>query len=895
MKPQPFDDFFRNATGTNPFPFQRSFAEGPVLPHLVHVPTGLGKTAQAVVGWLWRRFAASEALKASTPRRLVYCLPMRVLVEQTRESALDWLDAAGLLAGRVQREPDAASVRGRVKGETYRWDSGVSNGVGVHVLMGGEDAESWDIHPEREAILIGTQDMLVSRALNRGYASSRSRWPMQFGLLNTDCLWVFDEIQLMGAALATSAQLEAFRRLLPHGDSEQAKTAHGSHSVWMSATMQRDWLETVDFAPFLKDALELRFDFEEEINVEGLDQRARQSLIDRWTASKPLAKSKAAMGEADELAKEILARHRPATRTIVVVNTVRRACELYAAISVQWRNGDDGRLVLLHSRFRPSDREDASARALEIPPALGTIVVSTQVIEAGVDVSATTLFTELAPWASLVQRFGRCNRRGENSDARVFWIDLAGKSGESKNLARPYEPADLRVSAGKLTELRDVGLQSLPVVRLSYEHIHVIRRKDLIDLFDTTPDLAGNDIDIDRFVRDTEQTDVRAFWREWDGDTPPNDPTWRRVSRDELCSAPIGSKQTPGFDDFARKNRGKVWRWDSLSGEWHRPAVIFPGQVYLVHVSVGGYSPQLGWGYNGNIDVIGPVQVSSLCDDEYNDDGLSKTDRWQTIDEHTDAVCKEMEGLLAVSASSFTDLECTTLRAAARWHDWGKAHEKFQIKIDDGQELMGSGSSKLVSRREQRPTQWAQCRIVAKAPGEQRDREGTVAHPGFWSRIGFRDGGRRYFRHELASALGVLQVPHESLRSLNREGLDLIAYLVAAHHGKVRLSIRSLPNETRPHDETERPLGDCRFARGVWEGDKLPGTNLGSGVKTPALTLSLEPMELGVCEEEPFVGQASWLDRMIHLREELGPFRLAFLEAVLRAADMRASDKAAAR
>jgi hypothetical protein len=54
--------------------------------------------------------------------------------------------------------------------------------------------------------------MLLSRALNRGYGMSRYRWPMHFGLLNNDCLWVFDEIQLMGSGLATPAQLEAFRK-----------------------------------------------------------------------------------------------------------------------------------------------------------------------------------------------------------------------------------------------------------------------------------------------------------------------------------------------------------------------------------------------------------------------------------------------------------------------------------------------------------------------------------------------------------------------------------------------------------------------------------------------------------------------------------------------------------
>ncbi|MBI4230359.1 MAG: hypothetical protein HY608_05950 [Planctomycetes bacterium] len=46
---------------------------------------------------------------------------------------------------------------------------------GGPVSMGCEEAEEWDIYPEREAILVGTQDMLLSRALNRGYAASRAR------------------------------------------------------------------------------------------------------------------------------------------------------------------------------------------------------------------------------------------------------------------------------------------------------------------------------------------------------------------------------------------------------------------------------------------------------------------------------------------------------------------------------------------------------------------------------------------------------------------------------------------------------------------------------------------------------------------------------------------------
>lgn len=190
-----FARFFEAATGHQPFPFQRDFCLSQELPALVKVPTGLGKTAMAVVGWLWRRFGGDENLKMNTPRRLVYCLPMRVLVEQTRENAVAWLHSLGRLAGTAEFDEQDGKKRLR----SYTPDRSDPSKVAVHVLMGGEDEDDWDIYPEREAIIIGTQDMLLSRALNRGYAASRSRWPMRFALPHTDCAGTLDEIQLMEA------------------------------------------------------------------------------------------------------------------------------------------------------------------------------------------------------------------------------------------------------------------------------------------------------------------------------------------------------------------------------------------------------------------------------------------------------------------------------------------------------------------------------------------------------------------------------------------------------------------------------------------------------------------------------------------------------------------------
>jgi len=156
-----YDEFFHTAfadkkgEGQQPFDYQRRLALDESLPSLVNAPTGAGKTNAILGAWMWRRLRNPD----SVGRRLVYCLPMRTLVEQTRYVA-----------------------------ETAIKRLGYEERFRVHVLMGGDVTDEWDSWPERECILIGTQDMLLSRALNRGYAMSRFRWPLHFGLLKNDCL-----------------------------------------------------------------------------------------------------------------------------------------------------------------------------------------------------------------------------------------------------------------------------------------------------------------------------------------------------------------------------------------------------------------------------------------------------------------------------------------------------------------------------------------------------------------------------------------------------------------------------------------------------------------------------------------------------------------------------------
>lgn len=808
-----YRDFFKRAYGKSddptfgPYDYQSRLAEES-WPNLLNVPTGTGKTAAVTLAWLykrgWRQGDRGEEPAAGTPRRLIWCLPMRVLVEQTKDCVKEWLKQLGL--------------RRHVK---------------VHVLMGGEEAEDWDMYPEQEAVLIGTQDMMISRALNRGFGMSRSRWPMHFGLLNNDCLWVLDETQLMGSALSTTVQLHAFR--------ESLGVFGSCRSLWMSATLNPKWLDTVD--------LEAK-DLGAPLRLSD-DDKGRSET---YKAVKALKKADVAMGDSDALAEQILAAHQSGSRTLVIVNTVDRAVSLYNKIGDHaMKRKQAPERVLIHSRYRPQDRAEKVQRLRDDPSDEGTVIVSTQVVEAGVDISARVLFTELAPWASLVQRFGRCNRRGEyesDSPAQVYWIDLPPGREQQDGLARPYDPDALSASKRLLEQCdKGVGPQALEALdaEMEFKHGHVMRRKDLVELFDTTPDLSGNDIDIDRYVRDVESSDVHVFWRDLQEPPPPHE---KMPQRDELCPAPIGDFRAfvgklSRVGELRRSGIHTPFRRNFLERCWEpvRAEEIYPGQTYMLAAQAGGYDDKLGWNSGvQRVDVI-PFQHERIQADDSNDaDSYSQIGVWQPLSEHSTQAHTELEKLIDQLAHLHAFRK--PLLTAIRWHDLGKAHWVFRHAL---------------------PNEPPDCipdpfEIYAKAKGK-------------WKKY-----LRPRFRHELASALAVLQA---SGGLISDEYRNLIAYLVAAHHGKVRLSIRSLPGEKKPEDPK------VRFARGVWDGDPLPETDLGGDVVAPAVSLSLEPMELGLSNS----GRSSWAERMLALRDEpeLGPFRLAYLESVLRAADMRVS------
>ena len=834
---------------------------------LIRIPTGMGKTEGVLATWSFYRICREADL---WPRRLVWCLPMRVLVEQTEQVARQLVSKMP-----ANQRPE------------------------VHVAMGGEDLNEWFLYPEHPAVIIGTQDMLLSRALNRGYASGRARWPVEFGLLNHDALWVMDEVQLMDIGLATSAQLQAFR------EEDRCKGLRPCHSWWMSATLQPEWLRSVDTV-----------EHHDAWIQDPCVVKSSQRTGGLWEIPKTLIVDSIGPDDDEAFAGRILEEHTALPDgdygriTLVVCNTVDRACRTFDALRAAGRA--EG-IELVHSRFRPAEREDWRERFLSrsaCATGVDRIIVATQVVEAGVDISVGCLITELAPWPSLVQRFGRCARYG--GIGKVIVIDR----GRDETTALPYRPEELESAWDALQASQDVGIASLESHEESlstevrsnlfpFTPANLLMRREFDELFDTTPDLTGADLDISRFIRSGDERDLQVFWLDVAKSESPS--AKRRPQRRELCAVPFLKARDWLCGEENKTNRKprlltrmRAWVWDWIDGEWKNVerASLVPGRIVCVAAACGGYRIDRGFNPDSR-DIVPAIQLPVIpketqdideADDHQDGENLCYN-QWKTIACHSTEVANEARRI-AVELSLTADLR-DILALAGRWHDWGKAHPAFQGALRAPDRPVRSDLAKGPDRAWLRP------------PGTYRLADNSDERPAF--------------RHELASALGLFAIlqayapqhsallgpwseafalmghqetSHEPVSPVtpliqeildcSAENFDLLAYLIASHHGKVRGALYAAPKDQDYRDRDGRGLP----IRGVREGDRLPPVQLAPDVpSSPETILTLAPAMIGLSTRTGL----SWRERCLALLERFGPAGLAFLEALLRAADVRAS------
>jgi CRISPR-associated endonuclease/helicase Cas3 len=522
-----------------------------------------------------------------------------------------------------------------------------------------------------------------------------------------------------------------------------------------------------------------------------------------------------------------------------VLNTVEAARAVHRVL-----RGGPAECTLLHSRFRGVERAALMAEVTGRPD--GRIVVATQVVEAGIDLSAAVLITEAAPWPSLVQRAGRCNRTGRVQDAELWWVP------PDKPL--PYEQAEIDASAAELSRLEDRAVTGEDLlacdVYVSETPVAVLRRSDFTALFDTSPDLSGADVDIAPYVRDADDLDAQLAWATWTAESGSGAPPVeaRAPGAEFRCRVPVGK-----VDALARDV--PVWRLDQVLGRWTRvntQARARPGEILLISAADGGYDPVTGFDPAARLPVPGSPSLDQAIDpaagteDPYRSDSSSVAQHdWMRLDQHSEDVRAQATALLAALGPELPDGAALSVVTAAYLHDVGKSHRTWQDAL---------------------------CRL---APAE---RKGEIDAGRPWAKSGsseplrFDRGGA--FRHELASLL-LLDGPLRDLLA-DAPDADLARYLVLAHHGKLRVQVRD-------------PGDLAVLAEGEADDNRLLGLERGSTVDIPPLlgqpavqlTVDLDQFQLG--------GDRSWTRTALGLRDRYGPFILAYLETVVRIADWRAS------
>ena len=513
-----FDPAFEALTGHAPFPWQRrlfNLLSGGELPSAVDVPTGLGKTAVMAI-WLLAR-----AVGATLPRRLVYVVDRRAVVDQATEEA-------ERLCAALARS-DLASVRNAL-GLAGR-SLPISTLRGQHV-----DNRDWLDDPAGPAIIVGTVDMIGSRLLFEGYGVSRRMRPMQAGLLGCDALVLLDEAHLARPFERLLKAIEKGRqpRAGDHGGSTFGKLAGPSASadlpppfrvLPLSATLgsasESEAPFTIDEDDRANEIVRRRLDAPKTLSVEVLAEGAALEgvLAERaWDLAQQMTEA------AGRPTRMLIYCDRRAVAEKVAEHLLRRKRE--AALEVVLFVG--GRRV--HERQLAADelRTQGLMAGSDVRPNVPVFLVATSAGEVGVDLDADHMVCDLVAWERMVQRLGRVNRRGSGA-ARVVVIDqgppekkAAGDEGIARHAAVRALLAELpRTEGGR--QAGPAALVGLAAQRERVKaastpmHLYPALTRPLVDAWSMTS-----------LVEHTGRPEVDPWLRGWQEDEPRTTVVWRR-------------------------------------------------------------------------------------------------------------------------------------------------------------------------------------------------------------------------------------------------------------------------------------------------------------------------------------------------------------------------------
>lgn len=493
-------------------------------------------------------------------------------------------------------------------------------------------------------------------------------------------------------------------------------------------------------------------------------------------------------------------------KTLALANTVRDAQQITQAMESLGIP-----TLLIHSRYRDPDRVSVAQLS-----DFSGVIISTQSIECGVDISAKNVITAIAPWDSLVQRFGRCNRSGEYESSHIFVVDVADDQ------TYPYDRSRIQQSRDILSTLTSASLSDLSKVNVQIE-LKRTRTPDMESFadqfFHTDTDLQGSYTDISHFVRGIKDDSINVAYRDFevikeDGSIQLN-PDNGKVKASEIVRVPI--KKFQKFFD------GKpLYRYSYVASGYEEVNVdqCSIGNIIIVHCDVGGYSEKFG--FTGDIkDKPKPIDIHIKQPNETQDDDYqSEQNGFVTLTQHSIDTANQGNQLSHLLPKRLR----SEYERACRWHDYGKAHPEWQRKILNSKAIFAKAA-----KGQFKPT-----------------------------------NGRKHLRHELASMLAA---------RANGESI-LVQYLILCHHGIIRTNIDQHPKE-RKHNLSS--------IRGIEDGDEvMVPVDLGNGIK-------VKPTQLKLAGLTSWQGQ--WSQDVQSLLDQYGPFTLAYLEALVRIADWKASKK----
>jgi CRISPR-associated endonuclease/helicase Cas3 len=195
------------------------------------------------------------------------------------------------------------------------------------------------------------------------------------------------------------------------------------------------------------------------------------------------------------------------------------------------------------------------------------------------NVSAALLVTDLAPLAE--------PRPALRSGGALGWGGPGhrGRYGaQDDRAAAPYQAAELDAAREVLRGVDDVAPRALEKLERSldpaqrarlypYDPTDLIQEHEVEQLFDTTPDLSGADIDVSRFIRGGEERDLSVFWADVPDQGEPS--AELQPERAAICAVPFLRARAWLCGQKRRLLKPRsAWVWSWLEGRGGSPKPV---------------------------------------------------------------------------------------------------------------------------------------------------------------------------------------------------------------------------------------------------------------------------------------------------------------------------------